>query len=88
MGTWLESHVERGARRLVAARAAVGQRRHLGVRAAELGVIALADHLAVAHQDRADQRIGAHPPASLARELERPSEVDPILECDGDWHSS
>ena len=87
VGAGLERHVQRRPRRLVTAGPAVLQRRHLGVRAAELGVEALADHLAVAHQHRADQRVRADPAAAALGQLERPSEVDPILLCDGGWHS-
>ena len=65
---------------------AVLQRRHLGVPTAELGVEALADRLAVAHEHRADQRVRADPAAAALGQLERPSEVDPILLCDGGWH--
>ena len=47
----------------------------------ELGVKALADHLAVADDDRADQRVRAHPAAPALRQLQGPTEVDPILVC-------
>jgi hypothetical protein len=40
---------------------------------AELGVEALADRLAVAHQHRADQRVGADPASAALGQLERPS---------------
>ena len=47
----------------------------LGVRPAELGVPALAEHPAVAHDHRADQRIRARRAAPVAGELDRAVEV-------------
>jgi hypothetical protein len=75
----LERHVEAGAGRVVPAPAAVLERRTLGVQAAELGVEALADHLAVTDEHGADQRVGADPPATALRELERSPEPSRFL---------
>ena len=69
----LERHVERRAAQVGAAGG--GDRRALGVRPAELGMEALAEHLAVAHDHRADQRIGARAPAPALRQLKRPGEM-------------
>ena len=54
-------------------------RRPLGVQAAELGVEALADHLVVADEHGADQRVGADTPATALGELERPAQVGCVL---------
>ena len=72
VGAGLERHVHRRPGRVLAPRAAVRQRRPLGVQPAELGVEALADHLAVADDHGADQRIGADPPAPALGQLQRP----------------
>ena len=61
---------------------AVGQRRPLRVQPAELGVESLADDLAVADDDGADQRIGADPPASTLGKLQRPPEMRLIRACE------
>ena len=53
---------------------------------AELGVKALADHLAVAHEHRADERVGAHLPAASLGQLQRPPQLDTILLCDHRGH--
>jgi hypothetical protein len=45
------------------------------VEAAELGVEALADHLPVASEDRAHQRVRAHPSPAALGELERPAQM-------------
>ena len=70
----------------IAPGAAVVQGRDLGVGAAELGVEALADRLAVAHQHRADERVGADPSATALGQLQRPLEVEPVLFCDHVGH--
>ena len=51
----------------------------LGVRAAELGVVALADHLAVAHEDGADDGIRADLPAPQLGELQRTAKMRAVL---------
>ena len=58
-------------------------RRALGVRLAQRGVEALAQHAAVAHDHRADERVGAGPPATALGELDRAGEVFGVggLEC-------
>ena len=71
----LERHVHRRPGGVLAARAAVLERRPLGVQAAELGVEALADHLAVAHDDGADQRVGADLPPPILGQLQRALQV-------------
>ena len=48
---------------------------HLGVGAAQRVMEALADHLSVAPDDRAHQRVGADPPASPLGQLDRALEV-------------
>ena len=64
----LERHVERRAPRALAG----GPKRvHLGVRLAAALVPALADDLAVAHDDGADERIRIRRPAPALGELER-----------------
>ena len=62
--------------------AAVGQRRPLRVQPAELGVKPLADDLAVAHDDRADQRIRADPPPPALGQLQRPPQMRLIRACE------
>ena len=52
----------------------VGERRPLGVQTPELGVEALPDNLPAADDDRADQRIRAHPTAAARGQRERLSE--------------
>ena len=75
---------DRRARRVLAPRAGVLDRRDLGVDAAELGVEALADHLAPdARQHGADERVGADPPPALLGELERAAEQRPVGLCGG-----
>ncbi|HYX83628.1 MAG TPA: hypothetical protein VE777_01540, partial [Gaiellales bacterium] len=73
---------------IVTACAAILERRHLGVGTSDLGVEALADYLAVADQDRADERIGTNPAAAAIGERQGPAEVDPILLCDHGGHSA
>ena len=72
---------------VVAARArAVGERGDLGVRAAELGVEALADHLAVADDHRADQRVRADSAAAALGQLEGPPELGAVRVCGDESH--
>ena len=78
VGAGLERHVHRRPARVLAAGAAVGQRRPLGVQAAELGVEALPDNLPVAHHDGADQRIRADPPPPALGQLQRAPQVVPV----------
>ena len=56
--------------------AAVLDRGALGVQTAELGVEALADHLVVADEHGADQRVRADPPATALGELQRSAQVE------------
>ena len=69
----LERDVERRAGEVRVARG--GDRLALGVRAAAGGVPALPQHLAVADDDRAHERVGADPAAPAGGELERALEV-------------
>ena len=61
------------------ARARVGDRGDLGVRAAELGVPALADHLAAARDHGADERVRADPAPAALGQLEGAAKVSLIL---------
>lgn len=81
MGAGLERDVDRGTGWVVAATAAVGERRDLGMRAAELGVVTLADHRPAGNDDRADDRIRADPAAAELGELKSPAQVGEILGC-------
>ena len=74
VGAGLQRHVHRRPGRVLAPLGGVRQRRPLGVQPAELGVEALPDNLPVADDDRADQRIRAHPTAAALGQLERPSQ--------------
>jgi hypothetical protein len=74
--------VHRRPGRIGTAPAAVRERGHLGVDAAELGVPALPDDLAVANDYRTDDRVRAHPPPSGLAELNRPPKQDAIGICD------
>jgi hypothetical protein len=71
----LERDEDLGALGALAALGGVGDRGALGVEPADLGVVALADHLAVSDEDGADEGVGADAPASLLGELERSSEM-------------
>ena len=71
MGAGLEGDVDGGAGRVLAAGAGVLERGALGVQASELGVEALADHIAVADDHGADQRVRAHPAAAALGQLQR-----------------
>ena len=51
---------------------------HLGVGAAVLLVPALPQHLAVARDDRAHDGVGLDGAGAVARELDRPREVDAV----------
>jgi hypothetical protein len=75
MAAGLERDVERRAARVLGAGVEGGP---LGVRLAMGGVEALADHLAVAHHDRADERVGADPAAPAVRQLDGAREVGGI----------
>ena len=86
VGAGLESHVQGRPRRVVSPGAAVVQGRDLGVGPAQPGVEPLADRLAVAHQHGADERVGADPAAAALGQLQRPSEVEPVLCCDDVGH--
>jgi len=79
VGAGLEGDVDRGARRILPTGAAVLNRDTLGVQLAELCVEALADHLAVAGDHGADQRIGADLPPALLRELEGTPQIGRFL---------
>jgi hypothetical protein len=81
VGARLERDVERRAGGIAAAPAAVLERGDLGVRAAELGVEALADRLTTADDDGTDERIGTDPPTPPLGQLERPPQVRSILLC-------
>ena len=63
----------------VAALAAVGDCGDLGVKASELGMPSLADHLPAASEDGSDRWIRADPPAPVAGQLERPAEMGSVL---------
>ena len=67
---------------------AVGQRRPLSVQPAQLGVEPLADHLAVAHDHRSDQRIRADPPPPALGQLQRPLQVVSIRACELGVHAT
>ena len=67
----LERHVERGAASRFSRRL---ERNGLGVRPASALVPALADDLAVAHDDRADDRVRMRRSPPALGELERPLE--------------
>ena len=82
VGAGLERHVHRRPGGVVAPRGAVGERRPLRVQPAELGVEALADHLAVADDDGADQRIRADPPAAALGQLQRAPQMGPVRACE------
>ena len=88
MRAGLERHVHRRPRGILSAAPAVLERRPLGVNATELGVEALADHLSVADDDGADQRVRADPPAPALGELQRPPEVSPIRGCELGVHAT
>ena len=72
MRAGLEIHVEG---RAACAILRLAQRVHLRVRLARGAVVALADHLAVADDDRADQRIRARPAGRPRGQPERASHV-------------
>jgi hypothetical protein len=79
MGAWLERDVQRRAGGVAAMRAAVLERRDLGMSATELGMVTLADHLAAANQDGANHGVGADPPAPQLGQLQRTPQMDAIL---------
>ena len=68
-------------------RAAILERRPLGVQAAQLGVEPLADRLLSTHDHGADQRIRADPPAPPLGKLQRPPHVGCIRACQLPVHS-
>ena len=70
MGAGLEADVQRRARRLLAAAAAILESRPLRVKAAELGVEPLADDVAVADDYRANQGVGTDPAPPHLRKLQ------------------
>ena len=67
MAAGLQCHVRRGATRLVAG---LAQCVHLGVRLTGTGMPALADDLAITHDDAADTRIRMGGVKAFARQLE------------------
>jgi len=79
VGAGLERHVDRGSGRIGSAGPGVLDRRALAMQAAELGVETLADHLAVVHDHRADERVRAHLSAATLGELQGPAEVRSFL---------
>ncbi len=84
----LKRHVHRRPARIIAPRCAIGQRRPLGVQVAQLGVKALADRPAVAHDDRTNERIRADPAASALGKLQRPAHVSLIRACELGIHAT
>ena len=86
VGAGLEGHVQGRPRWVLSPGAAVVQGRHLGVGPAQPGVEPLADRLAVAHQHGAHERVWADLAAAALGQLQRPSEVEPILCCDDVGH--
>ncbi len=79
VGAGLERHVHRRARRVRAPAAAILDRGDLGVDAAQLGMMALADHLSVSHENGADDRIGADPSAPQLRKLQGTAKLRAVL---------
>jgi hypothetical protein len=75
MGAGLQRHVHRRPIWVLAATAAVLQRRSLSVQPAEFRVKPLTDDLPVAHDHRADQRIRADAPPPALSQLQRPPKV-------------
>jgi hypothetical protein len=75
MGARLEGDEHRRPRRVVPALACVGDRRHLGVCSAELSVPPLAENLAAAGDDRADERIRADAAAAPLGQLQRAAQM-------------
>jgi hypothetical protein len=71
-----ERHVQRRASEVATLRGA--DRLHLGVRSPESLVKSLPEHLVVAADHRADERVRADPPASALGELDRASEMAAI----------
>jgi hypothetical protein len=86
----LERHIQSRLARIDAATAGIVDRRALGMRGAELGVKALADHLVALDENRADERIGADAAAASLGKLERALKVDAIAagHCVGAWRIS
>ena len=72
----LERHVQGGATQIPVAGGA--DRLDLGVGRSELLVKALPEDLVVAADDRADERIRAHPPAAALGQVDRASEMATI----------
>jgi hypothetical protein len=70
MGAGLKRHIHRRPSGIVAPLTAIRQRCPLGVEAAQLGVESLAEHLAVAHNHGADQRIGTDAPSTALGKLQ------------------
>jgi hypothetical protein len=56
--------------------------------ATELGVKALADRLAVTHNNSSDERIGADLPTPALGKLQRPREMAPIRTCELRFHAT
>jgi hypothetical protein len=86
VGAGLEGDVHRRAGGVVAALAAVGERRHLGVDAAELGVKPFPEDLALAADHGADERVRAHPAAPAIGQLQRAAQKGAVGICDHGRH--
>ena len=86
VGARLQGHVGGRSGRIVAALGAVRERGALGVKAAQLGVPALADRLAVAGDDASDHGIGRDETAPALSHLERPGEVRTVVLRDRGSH--
>ena len=69
---WLEVRVEGGAPGILTC---IAERVDLGVRLARSAVITLADDLAIANDDRADERIGTRPASGARGEAKRAAHV-------------
>ena len=79
VGAGLERHEHRRPLEIGPARARVGDRGDLGVRAAELGVPALADDLAAARDHGADERVRADAAPAALGQLEGAAKVSSIV---------
>ena len=86
VGAGLERDVDRRPGGVVAARAAVGERRDLGVHAAEPGVKALADRLAAAEITAPTSGFGLTRPRPPSASSSARSEMGPILVCGDETH--
>jgi len=78
MGARLQGHVHRRPAWVLAPSPAILQRRPLGMKPTQLGVEAFPDNLPVPHEDRTDQRIRTHPPASALRKLQSSPQLSSI----------